>query len=84
MNTNKILKAEQLDHLSRLVDALTGKASILSALDNDATAEDYMQLSEEVKTLQHSVDRMLAAIQKYREINGVEAEYDYLFGRVEL
>lgn len=83
MNTNKTLKAEQLNNLSRLVDALAGKASILSALDTDATAEDYMQLSEELKTIQHSAGRMLSAIQKCREINGVQAEYDFIFGRVE-
>lgn len=83
MSTNKILKAEQLAHLSRLFEALAGKASILSALDTDGTAEDYMELSEELKTIQHSAGRMLSAIQNCREINGVEAEYDYIFGRVE-
>jgi hypothetical protein len=74
------MKAKTLVDMVDLLNRMESKLALLDALDRDVTAEDCMDLTDQVATMTHSLDRLTQAVVRANRVNGVEAEYDNLFG----
>ena len=78
--SNRTVKAKTLVDMVDLLNRLECKLALLDALDRDVSAEDCMDLHDQVSTMTHSLDRLTQAVVRANRVNGVEAEYDNLFG----
>ena len=78
--SNRTQKAETLMAMMDLVQRLQSKTRLLEALDDDVNAEDCCDLHDQLGTLTHSLARFEDAMLRANRVNGVEAEYDALFG----
>lgn len=80
MNSNRVFKVEQLNQMTRLMNEMECKLAVLDALDRDETAEDCMDLHDQLSTMTHSLHRLTGAVKRARDVCGVDAEYTALFG----
>lgn len=78
--SNRTMKAKTLVDMVDLLNRMESKLALLDALDRDVTVEDCMDLTDQVSTMTHSLDRLTQAVVRANRVNGVEAEYDNLFG----
>jgi len=78
--SNRTAKAKTLVDMMDLLNRMESKLALLDALDRDVTAEDCMDLTDQVSTMTHSLDRLAKAVGRANAVNGVDAEYDNLFG----
>ena len=78
--SNRTQKAATLVAMVDLLNRMESKLALLDALDRDCTVEDCMDLTDQVATMTHSLHRLTQAVIRANRVNGVEAEYDNLFG----
>ena len=78
--SNRTQKAKTLTEMVNLMNMLECKLAVLDALDRDVTADDCMDLHDQLSTMTHSLDRLTQAVVRANKVNGVDAEYDALFG----
>jgi len=78
--SNRTAKAKTLVEMVNLMNQLECKLALLDALDRDCTVEDCMDLTDQVSTMTHSMSRLTGAVGRANKVNGVDAEYDNLFG----
>ena len=78
--SNRTMKAKTLVDMVDLLNRMESKLALLDALDRDVTAEDCMDLTDQVSTMTRSLDRLTQAVVRANRVNGVDAEYDNLFG----
>ena len=69
--TNREMKAEVLNQLNTLCNQTLRKLETLDALDRDETAEDVCDLMDQLNTLFGVQDKMAAALNRARAVNGV-------------
>ena len=80
MPNNRALKAQTMHDMLALMNQLECKVALLDAADRDCTAEDCMDLHDQLTTRTHSLHRLTGAVTRAQSVNGVDAEYDALFG----
>jgi alkyl hydroperoxide reductase subunit AhpF len=80
MMSNRTHKAKTMQDMLTLMNHLECKVTLLAALDDDVTAEDCMDLHDQLATMTHSLARLTGAVTRAQAVNGVDAEYDALFG----
>ena len=78
--SNRTMKAKTLVDMMDLLNRMESKLALLDALDRDVTAEDCMDVTDQVATMTHSLHRLTEAVARANAVNGVDAEYDNLFG----
>ena len=78
--SNRTMKAKTLADMMDLLNRMESKLALLDALDRDVTAEDCMDVTDQVATMTHSLHRLTEAVVRANKVNGVAAEYDNLFG----
>ena len=78
--SNRTQKVKTLTEMVNLMNALECKLALLDALDRDVTAEDCMDLHDQLTTMTNSMSRLTGAVVRSNKVNGVDAEYDALFG----
>jgi len=78
--SNRTQKVKTLTEMVNLMNALECKLALLDALDRDVTAEDCMDLHDQLTTMTNSMSRLTGAVVRANKVNGVDAEYDALFG----
>ena len=78
--SNRTQKAKTLVDMVDLLNRMESKLALLDALDCDVTVEDSFDLHDQVATMTHSLHRLTQAVIRANRVNGVEAEYDNLFG----
>ena len=78
--SNRTHKAATLVAMIDLLNRFESKLAVLDALDRDCTVEDSMDLTDQVGTMTHSLHRLTQAVVRANRVNGVEAEYNNLFG----
>ena len=78
--SNRTHKAATLVAMIDLLNRFESKLALLDALDRDCTVEDCMDLTDQVGTMTHSLHRLTQAVVRANRVNGVDAEYDNLFG----
>lgn len=78
--SNRTAKAKTLVDMIDLLNRFESKLALLDALDRDCTVEDCMDITDQVSTMTHSLHRLTQAVIRANRVNGVEAEYDNLFG----
>ena len=69
--TNREMKAEVLNQLTTLCNQTLRKLETLDALDRDETADDVCDLMDQLNTLFGVQDKMAAALNRARAVNGV-------------
>ena len=77
--SNRTMKAKTLVDMVTLLNQFECKLALLDALDRDVTAEDCMDVTDQVATMTHSLHRLTQAVVRANRVNGVDAEYDNLF-----
>ena len=80
MESNRTQKAAVLTQMVDLLNRFECKLALLDALDRDIDAEDCMDVTDQVATMTHNLHRLTQAVVRANRVNGVEAEYDALFG----
>jgi DNA-binding FrmR family transcriptional regulator len=78
--SNRTQKAATLVAMIDLLNRFESKLALLDALDRDVTAEDCMDITDQIGTMTHSLHRLTQAVIRANRVNGVAAEYDNLFG----
>ena len=78
--SNRTQKAATLVAMMDLANRMESKLALLDALDRDVTVEDCCDLHDQVATLTHSLHRFTEAMMRANRVNGVDAEFDNLFG----
>ena len=78
--SNRTMKARTLVDMVDLLNRMECKLALLNALDDDVTAEDCCDLHDQLTTMTHSLHRLTQAVVRANKVNGVDAEYDNLFG----
>lgn len=78
--SNRTQKAATLVAMMDLANRMESKLALLDALDRDCTVEDCADLHDQVATLTHSLHRFTEAMMRANAVNGVDAEFDNLFG----
>jgi len=78
--SNRTQKAQVMSDMVNLMNMVECKLAVLDALDRDVTAEDCMDLHDQLSTMTHSMARLTAAVDRANKVNGVDAELDALFG----
>ena len=78
--SNRTMKAKTLVDMMDLLNRMECKLALLDALDDDVTAEDCCDLHDQLTTMTHSMSRLTQAVVRANAVNGVDAEYDNLFG----
>lgn len=78
--SNRTQKAATLVAMVDLLNRMECKLALLDALDRDCTVEDCCDLHDQVSSMTHSLARLTDAVVRANRVNGVEAEYDNLFG----
>ena len=77
---NSTMKAAVLVDMAILMNQMECKVALLDALDRDQTADCCMDLGDQVATMTRSLARFTQAVVRANAVNGVDAEYDNLFG----
>jgi hypothetical protein len=77
--SNRTHKAATLVAMIDLLNRFESKLALLDALDRDVTAEDNMDITDQISTMTHSLHRLTQAVVRANRVNGVDAEYDNLF-----
>jgi len=77
---NSTMKAATLVDMVNLLNQFECKLALLDALDRDMTADCCMDLTDQVSTMTRSLDRLTQAVVRANKVNGVDAEYNNLFG----
>jgi len=77
---NSTMKAATLVDMVNLLNQFECKLALLDALDRDMTADGCMDLHDQVHTMTRSLSRLTDAVVRANKVNGVDAEYDNLFG----
>jgi hypothetical protein len=75
------MKANTLVAMMDLANRMEAKLALLAALDRDVCVEDCMDLTDQVTTLTHSLHRFTEAMMRANAVNGIDAEYNNLFGK---
>ena len=78
--SNRTAKAKTLVEMVTLLNQLECKLNLLDALDRDVTAEDCMDVTDQVATMTKALHSLTQAVVRANRVNGVDAEYDNLFG----
>jgi flagellar hook-associated protein FlgK len=74
------MKAKTLVDMVQLLNQLECKLNLLDALDRDVTAEDCMDVTDQVNSMTKALHNLTQAVVRANRVNGVDAEYDNLFG----
>jgi len=77
---NTTMKAATLAEMLSLLNRLECKLTLLDALDRDFTQDGCMDLHDQVASMTRSLSRLTDAVVRANGVNGVDAEYDNLFG----
>ena len=77
---NTTMKAATLADMMSLLNQLECKLATLDALDRDFTQDGSFDLTDQVSTMTRSLSRLTEAVVRANGVNGVDAEYDNLFG----
>ena len=77
---NTTMKAATLAEMLSLLNRLECKLATLDALDRDFTQDGSFDLTDQVNTMTRSLARLTDAVVRANRVNGVDAEYDNLFG----
>ena len=83
MESNRTQKAKTLSDMMDLANRMESKLALLDALDRDWGVEDCADLTDQITTLTHSLQRFTQAMMRANAVNGVDAEYNALFGEAE-
>jgi len=78
--SNRTMKAKTLVDMVQLLNQMESKLALLDALDRDVTAEDCMDVTDQVATTTKAMHSLTQAVVRANRVNGVDAEYDNLFG----
>lgn len=78
--SNRTMKAKTLSDMMDLANRMESKLELLDCLDRDWGVEDCADLTDQITTLTHSLHRFTQAMMRANAVNGVDAEYDNLFG----
>ena len=78
--SNRTAKAKTLVEMVDLLNRFECKLNLLDALDRDVTAEDCMDVTDQVTTMTRALHNLTQAVVRANRVNGVDAEYDNLFG----
>ena len=78
--SNRTMKAKTLVDMVDLLNRMESKLALLDALDRDVTVEDCADLHDQVSSMTHSLARLTDAVVRANKVNGVDAEYENLFG----
>ena len=79
-NNMKTLKAQTLVEVQDLCAALDRKLALLDAADRQQDFDGSYDLVDQVTTMERCVKNLREAAQRANAVNGVDAEYDNLFG----
>ena len=77
---NTTMKAATLAEMLSLLNRLECKLVTLDALDRDITQDGSFDLTDQVTSMTRSLSRLTDAVLRANGVNGVDAEYDNLFG----
>ena len=77
---NTTMKAATLQEMLALLNRLECKLTTLDALDRDFTQDGSFDLTDQVASMTRSLGRLTDAVVRANSVNGVDAEYDNLFG----
>jgi len=77
---NTTMKAATLAEMLALLNRLECKLTTLDALDRDFTQDGSFDLTDQVASMTRSLSRLTDAVVRANGVNGVDAEYDNLFG----
>ena len=77
---NTTMKAATLQEMLSLLNRLECKLTTLDALDRDFTQDGSFDLTDQVASMTRSLSRLTDAVVRANSVNGVDAEYDNLFG----
>ena len=77
---NTTMKAATLADMLSLLNRLECKLATLDALDRDFTQDGSFDLTDQVASMTRSLSRLTDAVVRANNVNGVDAEYDNLFG----
>jgi len=77
---NTTMKAATLAEMLALLNRLECKLTTLDALDRDFTQDGSFDLTDQVASMTRSLSRLTDAVVRANSVNGVDAEYDNLFG----
>ena len=77
---NTTMKAATLAEMLSLLNRLECKLTTLDALDRDFTQDGSFDLTDQVSTMTRSLSRLTDAVVRANGVNGVDAEYENLFG----
>jgi len=77
---NTTMKAATLAEMLALLNRLECKLATLDALDRDFTQDGSFDLTDQVASMTRSLSRLTDAVVRANGVNGVDAEYDNLFG----
>ena len=78
--SNRTMKAKTLVDMMDLLNRMECKLALLDALDRDVTAEDCMDVTDQVMSMTKALHSLTNAVNRANAVNGVDAEYDNLFG----
>ena len=77
---NTTMKAATLAEMLSLLKQLECKLTTLDALDRDFTQDGSFDLTDQVASMTRSLSRFRGTVVRANSVNGVDAEYDNLFG----
>ena len=77
---NTTMKAAVLVDMVVLMNQMECKVALLDALDRDQTADTCMDLADQVATMTRAMHSLTQAVVRANKVNGVDAEYNNLFG----
>jgi hypothetical protein len=77
---NTTMKAAVLSDMVNLLNQLECKLSVVDTLDRDFSQPDSMDLHDQVHSMSKHLHSLTGAVRRANEVNGVDAEYDNLFG----
>ena len=80
---NTTMKAAVMTDMANLLNQLEAKLAVLDSLDRSVGESDCWDLADQLTTMFRSAERFRGALQRANEVNGVDAEYDLLFGETE-
>jgi len=77
---NSTMKAAVLSDMVDLLNRMECKLATLDALDRDFTSDTAMDLNDQVTSMTKHLHNLTHAVVRANRVNGVDAEYDNLFG----
>ena len=78
--SNRTAKAKTLVEMTELLNKFECKLNLLDALDRDVTTEDCYDVADQVNSMTRALHNLTQAVVRANAVNGVDAEYDNLFG----